>query len=79
MFDAAKERFTTVFVEKDDEAEMVARFEVDYYPTLLWTDGAGEELMRTVQSGDTDEVLADQEVALELLADEGAGNEGSGE
>ena len=69
MFDASKDAFTPVFVEKDDEAEMVARFDVDYYPTLLWTDGAGEELMRTVQSGDPDEVLSDQEVALELLAE----------
>ena len=72
MFDAAKDHFTTVFVEKDDEAEMVKRFDISYYPTLLWTDGAGEELMRTVQSGDTDEVLSDQQFALELLADDGS-------
>lgn len=46
------------------------RFDVVYYPTLLWTDGSGEELMRTVQSGDVDEVLSDQALALELLVED---------
>jgi hypothetical protein len=52
----------------------VKKFDVAYYPTLIWTDGTGEELMRTAQSGDPDEVLSDQELALELLS-EGGGEE----
>ena len=67
MLDAAQDTFDTIFVEKDDEAEFVARFDISYYPTLVWTDATGEELMRTVQSEDPEEVLSDQALALELL------------
>lgn len=57
-----------MLVEKDEEPELVARFGVDYYPAFVWTDGAGEELLRTVQPGDAGELLADLEAAAEELA-----------
>jgi len=46
----------------------VARFGVDYYPAFVWTDSAGEELLRTVQPGDAGELLADLDVAAQELS-----------
>jgi len=48
---------------------MNATYGVDYCPTLVWTDGAGEELTRSAQPTDSDEVLGDQELAMEFLAE----------
>ena len=70
MLDGAKDTFTAVFVEKDENTEFIARYGIDYFPTILWTDGAGEELTRSAQPGDTDEVLGDQTLAMELLAED---------
>jgi len=56
-----------VAVDKADDHELFVRFEVVYDPTLIWTDADGTELMRTTQSEDTDEILEDQALALELL------------
>lgn len=55
-------------MEKDDEPDLVARYDVVYYPTFLWTDGTGAELTRTVQPSDPDELMGDLEIALEELA-----------
>jgi hypothetical protein len=79
VLDAAKDTFDTVFVEKDDELEFVARYDISYYPTLVWTDATGEELMRTVQSQDPEEVLSDQALALELLNEDPDAEDGDSE
>jgi len=54
-------------VTKGDDQELFTRFEVVYDPTLIWTDGAGAELMRTTQPEGTGEILEDQEIARALL------------
>ena len=73
MIDAAEDTFATVFIEKDDEPDLIAKYDVSYFPTLLWTDGTGEELTRAAQPADADEVLGDQELAMELLAEDDSG------
>ena len=73
MFDAAKDTFSTVFIEKDDAPELIQKHDVVYFPTLLWTDGAGEELIRSVRAADSDEVLGDQVIAMELLNEDASG------
>ncbi len=67
VMDAASARFTPVFVEKDDEPEMVARFGIDYYPTFVFTDAAGEEAWRSAQPLDSDELLDEVTAAIESL------------
>ncbi len=57
-----------MFVEKDDESELVARYGITLYPAFVWTDGTGAEVLRTVQPLDADELLEDLESALEELA-----------
>jgi thioredoxin-related protein len=65
--EAVGDRFKWVFVEKDDEADLVARYEIASYPTFVWTDAAGEELMRSVQPADAEELIGDLEIALEEM------------
>ena len=73
--DAAKGTFTTVFMEQEEEEAMIKKYDVVYYPTLIWTDGYGIELTRSAQPTDADEALGDQEVAIEFLADDAASDE----
>ena len=58
-----------MFVEKDDNAGLVERFEVVHYPTVVWTDGDGEVLTRTAQPDDAEELLEELEYAVELLSE----------
>jgi len=66
---ASAAHFAPVFVEKDDEPELVERYDVTYYPALVWVDADGEELMRSVQPTSVDEVLDDLALAVDGLAD----------
>lgn len=67
MLAEAAERFAPVFVEKDDEPDLVARYDVTYYPAFVWVDAAGEELWRSVQPADADELLEELAMAIEEL------------
>ena len=60
-----------VFVEKDDEPDLVERYELVYYPAFVWTDGDGNEVSRTVQPTDPDELLEELQYALEELGSGG--------
>lgn len=64
-----EEQFALVFVEKDDNADLVERFEVVDYPTVVWTDGDGKVLTRTAQPDDAEELLEELEYAVELLSE----------
>ena len=72
MLEAAKGNFTTVFMEQEDNTEFIEKYDVSYFPTLIWTDRAGIELTRSAQPTDSEEVLGDQELAIELLAEDAA-------
>ena len=69
MLDKVRTRFDVVFVEKDDNPELVARHAVDYFPAYVWTDAAGEEITRTVQPTGSEELLEDFETAVEIVDD----------
>ena len=58
-----------MFVEKDDNAALVERFEVVNYPTVVWTDSTGAVVSRTAQPDDAEELLEELAYALELLAE----------
>ncbi len=64
---AIEPHFTPVFVEKDDEADLIAQYGIDYYPAFVWTDGDGEELLRTVQPETPQELIDALESAQEEL------------
>jgi len=75
VLDAAKAHFTTIFVEQEEEPDLIEKYDVVYYPTIVWTDGVGIELTRSAQPTDSDEVLGDQEVAVEFLTEDAASDE----
>ncbi len=54
-------------MEKDDETDLVARFEVVHYPSFVWTDAKGTEVLRSVLPADSAEMLEELEAALEEL------------
>lgn len=60
-----REHFTPVFVEKDDELELVERFGVTYFPSVVWTTADGTALTVSAQPDSAEEVLEEFAYALE--------------
>ena len=59
-----------VYLEKDDEPELVDRYGVINFPTLVWLDPTGEVVSMTVLPEDSETALSDLAFLREWLADE---------
>ncbi len=59
-----EKHFAPVFMEKDDNLELVERYEVVDYPAFVWTDASGKMVTRTVRPSDSAELIEEFEDAL---------------
>ena len=59
--------FVPVLVEKDDEPKLIARYGLEQFPTIVWSDASGEALMLTFQPECADEALRDLDQARTWL------------
>jgi hypothetical protein len=61
------EDFVPVLVEKDDEPKLIDRYGLMQFPTIVWTDAAGDALALTIQPESPEEAIGDLESARKWL------------
>ena len=67
VVEQAGEDFVPALVEKDDEPRLIERYGLQQFPTILWTDAAGEVLALSIQPESPDDALGDLETARRWL------------
>lgn len=62
--------FVPVYLEKDEEVELVRAYGILQFPTIVWTDSTGAEVAATIHPESPDDALEDLQFARRWLRGE---------